>query len=120
MLNGLTASGINNIIREIVLSAGVWRKNPDNPSRGEIPTLNGFRRFFNKTLKDTPSRESPLSILMKVELMMGYKGLLPLDSAYYKTDLHELAYTYVNAVPNLTIGESERLRQAGRRNDAAF
>ena len=120
VLKGLTASGINNIIRETALSAGVWRKNPDNPSRGEIPTLNGFRRFFNKTLNDAPSRESSLSILMKVELMMGYKGLLPLDSAYYKTDLHELAYTYVNAVPDLTISESERLRQTGRRNDAAF
>ena len=120
VLNGLTVSGINNIIREIALSAGVWRKNPDNPRRGEIPTLNGFRRFFNKTLKDAPSRESSLSILMKVELMMGHKDLLSLDSDYYKTDLQELAYTYVNAVPNLTISESERLRQAGRRNDAAF
>ena len=108
VLKGLTASGINNIIREIALSAGVWRKNPDNPRRGEIPILNEFRRFFNKTLKDTPSRESSLSILMKVELMMGYKGLLSLDSAYYKTNLQELAYTYVNAVPDLTIGESER------------
>ena len=120
VLNGLTASGINNIVREIALSAGVWRKNPDNPSRGEIPTLNGFRRFFNKTLKDTPSRESPLSVLTKVEFMMGHKDLLSLDSDYYKTNLQELAYTYVNAVPNLTISESERLRQAGRRNDEAF
>ena len=60
VLKGLTASGINNIIRETALSAGVWRKNPDNPSRGEIPTLNGFRRFFNKTLNDAPSRESPV------------------------------------------------------------
>ena len=120
VLNGLTASGINSVIREIALSAGVRRKNPDNPRRGEIPTLNGFRRFFNKTLKDAPSRESSLSILMKVELMMGHKGLLPLDSDYYKTNLQELAYTYVNAVPDLTIGESERLRQAGKRNDEAF
>ena len=108
VLSGLTASGINNIIREIALSAGVWRKNPDNPRRGEIPILNEFRRFFNKTLKDTPSRESPLSVLTKVEFMMGHKNLLSLDSVYYKTNLQELAYTYVNAVPDLTIGESER------------
>ena len=120
VLKGLTASGINNIIREIALSAGVWRKHSDNPRRGEIPTLDGFRRFFNKTLKDAPSRESSLSILMKVELMMGHKGLLSLDSNYYKINPQELAYTYVNAVPNLTISESERLRQAGRRNDEAF
>ena len=120
VLNGLTASGINNIIRETALSAGVWMNHPDNPRRGEIPTLNGFRRFFNKTMKDAPSRESSLSILMKVELMMGHKDLLSLDSSYYKTNPQELAYTYVNAVPNLTISESERLRQAGRRNDAAF
>ena len=108
VLKGLTASGISNIIRETALFAGVWRKNPDNPRRGEIPTLDGFRRFFSKTLKDAPLRESSLSILMKVELMIGCKGLLPLDSGYYKTNPQELAYTYVNAVPDLTIGESER------------
>ena len=51
--------------------------------------------------------------------MIGHKGLLKLDPNYYKTDPQELAYTYVNAVPNLTISESERLRLAGRRNDAA-
>ena len=52
--------------------------------------------------------------------MIGHKGLLKLDPNYYKTDPQELAYTYVNAVPNLTISESERLRLAGRRNDEAF
>ena len=60
VLNGLTASGINNIIRETALSAGVWRKHPDNPRLGEIPALHGFGRFFNKTMKDAPSRESPV------------------------------------------------------------
>ena len=50
--------------------------------------------------------------------MMGHKGLLPLDSSYYKTNPQELAATYVNAVPDLTIGESERLMQADRRSDA--
>ena len=60
VLNGLTASDINNIIRETALSAGVWRKHPDNPHLGEIPALHGFGRFFNKTMKDIPSRESPV------------------------------------------------------------
>ena len=40
--------------------------------------------------------------------MIGHKGLLKIDPNYYKTNLQELAYTYVNAVPDLTIGESER------------
>ena len=60
LLSGLTVGGITGIIRKTVLSAGVWRKNPDNPSRGETPALHGFGRFFNKTMKDIPSRESPV------------------------------------------------------------
>ena len=119
LLSGLGTGGIYAIVRKTVLAAGVWRKNPDNPRLGEIPTLNGFRRSFNKELKNTPTRESSSSVLTKVEFMMGHKGLLKLDPNYYKTNPLELAYTYVNAVPNLTIGESERLRQADRRSDAA-
>ena len=117
--NVLGVQSVYNIIRKTVLSAGMWKRHSDNPRRGGVPILNGFRRFFNKTLKDTPSRESSLSVLTKVEFMMGHKGLLPLDSSYYKTNPQELAATYVNAVPDLTIGESERLMQADRRSDAA-
>ena len=51
---------------------------------------------------------------------MGHKGLLKLDPNYYKTNPLELADTYVNAVPNLTVSESERLRQADRRSDAVM
>ena len=119
-LRGLTVGSITGIIRRTVLSAGVWEKHPDNPRLGKVPTSNGFRRSFNKTVKDTPSRESSSSVLMKVEFMMGHKGLLKLDPNYYKTNPLELADTYVNAVPNLTVSESERLRQADRRSDAVM
>ena len=120
LLSGLTVGSITGIIRRTVLSAGVWEKHPDNPRLGKVPTSNGFRRSFNKELKNTPTRESSSAVLTKVEFMMGHKGLLKLDPNYYKTNPLELADTYVNAVPNLTISESERLRQAGRRSDAAF
>ena len=119
LLNGLAAKSIYGIIQKTALSAGVWMKHPDNPRLGKTPLLNGFRRFFNKTLKDTISPESPASVLTKAEFMMGHKGLLPLDANYYKTSLQELAGIYVNAIPYLTISESERSRQADRHGDAA-
>ena len=120
LLNGLHKASIDTIIRKTASSAGVWMKHPDNPRLGKTPASNGFRRFFNKTLKDTVSHESPVSTLTKIEYMMGHKGLLPLDPNYYQTNQHELASIYVNAIPNLTISESERSRHAARRSNAAM
>ena len=68
-------------------------------------------------MRDTETIESEVAALTKTEFMMGHRGITQLDLNYYKTDLQELAETYVNAIPNLTISESECLNLADRRSD---
>ncbi|MXX21491.1 MAG: integrase [Cenarchaeum sp. SB0661_bin_35] len=81
--------------------------------RFEVPAMNGFRRFWNKTCKETASGDS-LASLIKKEYMMGHQGLVSLDQNYFKTNLMELATEYIKVVPDLTIEDSERLRQSNR------
>ena len=83
--------------------------------RFEIPVMNGFRRFWNKTCKEAASGESALASLIKKEYMMGHRGLVSLDQNYFKTNLMELAIEYMKVVPDLTIEDSERLKQSNRR-----
>jgi len=77
--------------------------------RHNVPLMNGFRRFFNKLVKESDSRDSTLAQLIKKERMMGHKtGLIPLDANYFKTHVSELIEEYLQAVPNLTISEELR------------
>ena len=41
---------------------------------------------------------------------MGHSGLIKLDKKYFKEHIQELIEEYLNAVPNLTISDEERLR----------
>ena len=49
--------------------------------------------------------------------MMGHSGLISLDKNYFKTHVYELAEEYLNAVPNLTIDDSTRLRESNKLKD---
>lgn len=55
-----------------------------------------------------------MASLIKKEYMMGHQGLVSLDQNYFKTNLLELATEYIKVVPDLTIEDSERLRQSNR------
>ena len=103
----------------IALRAGVNKTQRDKSAQGNVPPANGFRRFFNKTMRQTRTTESMVAALTKIEFMIGHKGITALDRNYYKTNPQELAETYVNAIPNLTIGGSERPNLADRRSDEA-
>ena len=81
--------------------------------RFSVPSMNGFRRFWNKTVKE--SGESSIGSLIKKEYMMGHRGLVALDQNYFKTNLMELVVEYVKVVADLTIDDSERLKQSNRR-----
>ena len=81
--------------------------------RFEVPAMNGFRRFWNKTCKEAASGDS-LASLIKKEYMMGHRGLVSLDQNYFKTNLLELAADYVKVVPDLTIDDSDRIKQSNR------
>jgi hypothetical protein len=78
--------------------------------RHDIPAMNGFRRFFNKVNKETISKDSHLAALIKKEFMMNHTGLVKLDRNYYQAHIFELIEEYLNAVPNLTISDEERMK----------
>ena len=71
--------------------------------------INGFRRFNNKTCKEA------LSSLIKKEFMLGHRGLVPLDKNYFKTSMLDLTREYVTVVPDLIIGDTERLKESNKR-----
>lgn len=102
-------------IERMVTKSGIRLPLKKGQRRYEVPTMNGFRRFWNKTCKDSLSKDSPLSSLIKKEFMMGHIGLTKLDKNYYKTHTLELAEEYINAIPDLTISDEERTKAENRR-----
>ncbi len=106
----LKETGIRKRIERVVQRSEL-RSNLVRARRHKVPTMNGFRRFFNKTFKETISKDSPLASLIRKEFAMGHTGLVQLDRNYFKTNLMELVEEYLNAVPNLTISEEDRAKE---------
>lgn len=107
-LRRATPIGVKKRVERMIKRAGL-RENIKG-KRYEVPIMNGFRRFWNKTCKESLSRDSPLGSLIKKEFMMGHTGLIKLDRNYFKIHTLELAEEYLNAIPNLTISNEKRLR----------
>ena len=108
ILKRTTPVGVKKRVERMIKRAGL--RNKIKGKRYEVPIMNGFRRFWNKTCKESLSRDSPLGSLIKKEFMMGHAGLIKLDRNYFKTHTLELAEEYLNAIPNLTISNEKRLR----------
>ena len=108
LLKRTTPAGVKKRVERMIKRAGL--RNKIKGKRYEVPIMNGFRRFWNKTCKESLSRDSPLGSLLKKEFMMGHTGLIKLDRNYFKTHTLELAEEYLNAIPNLTISNEKRLR----------
>jgi hypothetical protein len=102
-------------IERILEGSGIISPKVKGAKRREVPAMYGFRRFFNKINKETVSRDSPLAALIKKEFMMDHTGLVSLDRNYFKTHVLELAEEYLNAVPNLTISDEERIKAENRK-----
>ncbi len=96
-------ASISQRILKVSKRAGIRGDLPDDRRTHEVPLMNGFRRFWNKTCKNTVSRDSPLASLIKKEYMMGHIGLVKLDRNYFKTNILELAEEYLAISPHLTI-----------------
>ena len=109
-----TQAAIQKRIGQVVERAGL-RGRGGRGRMYNIPLMNGFRRFWNKTCKDAKSGDSALGSLIRKEYMMGHRGLTALDQNYFKTNLLELAAEYVTTVPDLTINNEDRLRLSNRR-----
>jgi len=105
----LSESGLSSRILRLSKYAGLRNPLAQGKRRHNVPLMNGFRRFFNKSIKETDSRDSTLAQLIKKERMMGHKtGLILLDANYFKTHVSELIEEYLEVVPNLTISEELR------------
>ncbi|MCV0431528.1 integrase [Nitrosopumilus sp.] len=113
LLRRTTPIGVKRRVERIIKRAGL--RESIKGKRYEVPIMNGFRRFWNKTCKESLSRDSPLGSLIKKEFMMGHTGLIKLDRNYFKTHTLELAEEYLNAVPNLTISNEKRLRHENKK-----
>lgn len=105
----LSEWGLSSRILRLAKDAGLRNPLAQGKRRHNVPLMNGFRRFFNKSIKESDSRDSTLAQLIKKERMMGHKaGLIPLDANYFKTHVSELIEEYLQAVPNITISEELR------------
>lgn len=90
-------------IDRMVLRAGIQTKLPKGVRRKSIPKTNGFRYYFDKTIKDTVSDGSTLGQLIRKEFMMNHTGLVKTDRNYFKSHLIELVQEYVKSLPGLTV-----------------
>ena len=104
----ITEDGIATRIRRLVDNKGIRNVMVKGEKRHNIPLMNGFRRYFNKTNKESLSKDSMLGQLIKKEMMMGHNGLIHLDRNYFKIHVSELIEEYIYSVPNLTISDITR------------
>lgn len=123
-LKQASIASIKKRVERMVEKAGLRNPLTGGRKRHEVPIMNGFRRFFNKTIKQELSSDSPLASLIKKEYMMGHTGLVKLDRNYFKTNVIELAEEYLAAAPALTISDEYRLKTENKnlreeRNDLA-
>jgi len=103
-------ASIKRRVERMIERAGFRTPLTEGKKRHEVPIMNGFRRFFNKTIKQELSNDSPLASLIKKEYMMGHMGLVKLDRNYFKTNVLELAEEYLEASNALTITDELRLK----------
>ena len=104
-----TAS-IKRRVERMIERAGLRAPLTEGKKRHDVPIMNGFRRFFNKTIKQELSSDSALASLIKKEYMMGHMGLVKLDKNYFKTNVLELAKEYLEASNTLTISDEHILK----------
>ena len=74
--------------------------------------VNGFRRFFNKTWKDSIAADSRVGSFVRGEYLMGHKGMTSLDKNYFQTNLLELAAAYMGVAPDLIIDDARKLKRS--------
>ena len=101
-------------VRQMATKAGLREQDSKSGTRFDTQLVHGFRKFFNKTCRETLSGDS-LASLIRAEYMMGHRGLVALDQNYFETDVLEMAAEYLNVVPDLTIDDAGRLKQSNRR-----
>lgn len=114
----LKDAGIRQRLRRTLIKSGYRPPLTEGQRRHEVPIFNGFRRYFNKMIKTSLTKNSTLGSLIYQETMMGHEGLIKLDKNYFKTHATELIAEYIDCIPNLTISDSERQKVTIKKKDA--
>jgi len=74
-------------------------------NRFNIPTVHGFRKYFNIVLKSRDNANISLA-----EKLMGHSVTVSLDNAYAPFDIEKVYEEYKKSIPELTISSEERQR----------
>jgi len=100
----MTTSLISSWLTEIVNKTSVNRGECIN-HRYDIPIVYGMRKRFDTILKSN----SKININI-AEKLLGHSTTIPLDNHYFKPTLEVMFDEYQKAIPELSIGESAKLR----------
>ncbi len=107
----MTDIAIKKRIEEILYKSGIRGPLTEGKRRHEIPMLNGFRRYWDKTMMESIKNKESLSALVKKERLMGHYGLVKTDKNYFWINKVELVPEYLEAMPELMINDEARLQR---------
>ncbi len=102
-------------IQKIRMRSGLGKQLRTSKRRNDVPVMHGFRKFFNKAIKNTPSSYEFIGQYILRERMMGHSSLVELDKNYYEDSLLEKAEEYIKSVPYLTISEDQALKEENKK-----
>jgi len=102
-------------MQKVRMRAGLESYLKNSKRRHKVPIMHGFRKFFNKTIKNTPSSYEFIGQYILRERMMGHSSLVDLDKNYYEESILEKAEEYIKSVPYLTISEDLTLKEENKK-----
>lgn len=107
----INAVSIRDRISMLCLRAGLRIPLTEGQRRHQVPTVHGFRKYWNKVMMNVEKSTGLLSDLVIKERLMGHKmNIVRTDKNYYFTDVLDMVEPYLKAMPELMIGEESRLK----------
>lgn len=106
----ITDLAIKRRIWVLLLRTGLRSPLTEGRRRHQVPITNGFRRYWDRIMMENGKRRGTLSALVIKERLMGHTGVVTTDKNYFWTDILDLVPEYLDAMPELVVGEEMRLR----------
>ena len=107
----MTDIAVRTRIEVLLVRAGLRTPLTEGRRRHQVPTTNGFRRYWDRVMMESGKKRGTLSALVIKERLMGHTGLVTTDKNYFWTDVLDLVPEYLDAMPELVVNEEMRLRQ---------
>jgi len=108
---GINATSIRDRISMLCLRSGLRIPLIEGQRRHEVPTVHGFRKYWNKIMMNVEKSTGLLSDLVIKERLMGHKvGIVKTDKNYFFTDVLDMVKPYLKAMPELMISDETRLK----------